>query len=108
MAGNSFGQVFRITTFGESHGRGLGVIIDGCPPGVEVDEDFILAELARRRPGQSAIVTQRKERMQGRKITRTSKINFVRHMLTTPTWRSMANATTVAEDALLHGRQQRE
>jgi len=61
MAGNTFGQVFRITTFGESHGRGLGVIIDGCPPGVEVDEDFILAELARRRPGQSAIVTQRKE-----------------------------------------------
>jgi len=61
MAGNSFGQVFRITTFGESHGKGLGVIIDGCPSGIEVDENFILAELARRRPGQSAIVTQRKE-----------------------------------------------
>lgn len=61
MPGNSFGQAFCITTFGESHGKALGVIIDGCPPGVEVDEEFILAELARRRPGQSAIVTQRKE-----------------------------------------------
>ncbi len=61
MAGNSFGQVFRITTFGESHGRGLGVIIDGCPAGLEIDEGFIQQELDRRRPGQSKIVTQRKE-----------------------------------------------
>lgn len=61
MPGNSFGQLFNITTFGESHGKALGVIIDGCPPGIEVDEDFIQAELARRRPGQSNIVTQRKE-----------------------------------------------
>ena len=61
MAGNSFGQVFRITTFGESHGRGLGVILDGCPAGLEIDEAFIQTELDRRRPGQSKIVTQRKE-----------------------------------------------
>ena len=61
MAGNSFGQIFRITTFGESHGRGLGVIVDGCPAGLEIDETFIQHELDRRRPGQSKIVTQRKE-----------------------------------------------
>lgn len=61
MAGNTFGQSFRITTFGESHGKGLGVIIDGCPAGVLIDESEVQAELDRRRPGQSAIVTQRKE-----------------------------------------------
>ncbi|MCZ2392787.1 MAG: chorismate synthase [Chitinophagales bacterium] len=61
MAGNTFGQVFRITTFGESHGRGLGVIIDGCPSGLALDLDAIQHELDRRKPGQSNIVTQRKE-----------------------------------------------
>ncbi len=61
MAGSIFGTLFRISTFGESHGRGLGVIIDGCPAGVAIDEEFIQAEMARRRPGQSKIVTQRKE-----------------------------------------------
>jgi chorismate synthase len=61
MAGSTFGQVFRITTFGESHGRGLGVVVDGCPAGLEIDEAFIQQEMDRRRPGQSAIVTQRKE-----------------------------------------------
>ncbi len=61
MAGNIFGQIFRITTFGESHGLGLGVIIDGCPAGIEIDLDFIQSEMMRRRPGQSKIVTQRKE-----------------------------------------------
>lgn len=61
MAGNTFGKIFNITTFGESHGRGLGVIIDGCPAGIDFDEAFIQSELARRRPGQSKIVTQRKE-----------------------------------------------
>lgn len=61
MAGSSFGKLFRISTFGESHGLGLGVIIDGCPAGLEFDEAFIQAELARRKPGQSRIVTQRKE-----------------------------------------------
>jgi chorismate synthase len=59
--GNSFGKIFRITTFGESHGPALGVVIDGCPAGVKIDESFISGELARRRPGQSKITTQRKE-----------------------------------------------
>ena len=61
MAGNSFGQLFRITTFGESHGEAIGVIIDGCPAQLPVDLDFIQSELDKRRPGQSKITTQRKE-----------------------------------------------
>ncbi|WP_108425695.1 chorismate synthase [Flagellimonas amoyensis] len=61
MAGNSFGQLFRLTTFGESHGRALGGVIDGCPAGIPLDVQQIQAELDRRKPGQSAIVTQRKE-----------------------------------------------
>ncbi len=61
MAGNSFGELFRITTFGESHGKALGVVIDGCPAGLELDFDFMQDELARRKPGQSAITTQRFE-----------------------------------------------
>ncbi|WP_020527888.1 chorismate synthase [Flexithrix dorotheae] len=58
---NSYGRIFKITTFGESHGKGVGVIVDGCPAGLEVDEEFIQKELARRKPGQSKITTQRKE-----------------------------------------------
>lgn len=58
---NSFGKAFRITTFGESHGPAIGVIIDGCPAGLKIDEAFIQSELARRKPGQSRITTQRKE-----------------------------------------------
>ncbi|MCA6078240.1 chorismate synthase [Fulvivirga sedimenti] len=58
---NSFGQLFRISTFGESHGRGIGVVIDGCPAGVTIDENFIQKELTRRKPGQSKITTQRRE-----------------------------------------------
>ncbi len=61
MSGNSFGQLFKITSFGESHGPGIGVVIDGCPAGVPIDEEFIQSELDRRRPGQSSITTQRKE-----------------------------------------------
>ncbi len=61
MSGNSFGQVFRLHTFGESHGPALGGIIDGCPSGLLLDLDFIQSELDRRKPGQSRIVTQRKE-----------------------------------------------
>ena len=61
MAGNSFGNLFRISTFGESHGVGIGVVIDGCPPNIVFDEVFLQHELSRRRPGQSNIVTQRKE-----------------------------------------------
>lgn len=58
---NSYGTLFRITTFGESHGPAIGVVIDGCPAGLEIDETFIQAELSRRKPGQSKITTQRKE-----------------------------------------------
>lgn len=61
MAGNSFGQIFRITTYGESHGIGIGVIIDGCPAGLEILEHDIQMELNRRKPGQSDIVSPRKE-----------------------------------------------
>ncbi|MFN8343284.1 MAG: chorismate synthase [Cyclobacteriaceae bacterium] len=58
---NSFGQIFRITTFGESHGPAIGAILDGCPAGIVVDEDFLQQEMDRRRPGQSRITTQRQE-----------------------------------------------
>ena len=61
MAGNTFGTLFRLTTFGESHGVALGGIIDGCPAGLEIDLEFVKAELQRRKPGQSHITTQRKE-----------------------------------------------
>lgn len=58
---NTFGQIYRLTTFGESHGPGIGGVIDGMPAGIEVDMDFLQAELDRRKPGQSALTTARKE-----------------------------------------------
>lgn len=58
---NTFGNLFRLTTFGESHGAGIGGVIDGFPAGIAIDLDFIQSELARRRPGQSALTTPRKE-----------------------------------------------
>ncbi|WP_106829636.1 chorismate synthase [Parabacteroides pacaensis] len=58
---NTFGNLFRLTSFGESHGMGIGGVIDGCPAGIELDMDFIQQELDRRRPGQSSITTPRKE-----------------------------------------------
>ncbi len=61
MAGNTIGKLFSLTTFGESHGKVIGGIIDGCPSGLEVDMDFVQKQMDRRRPGQSRIVTQRKE-----------------------------------------------
>ena len=61
MAGNSFGTLFKITTFGESHGTALGGIIDGCPSNIELNFEAINSEMQRRKPGQSSIVTQRKE-----------------------------------------------
>lgn len=61
MSGSSFGQLFRITTFGESHGGAVGVVIDGCPPGLSLTENDIQPELDRRKPGQSKITTPRKE-----------------------------------------------
>ncbi len=62
MPGNSFGNLFRITTCGESHGGALGVIVDGCPPGLELSETDIQPDLDRRKPGQSSITTQRAEK----------------------------------------------
>lgn len=61
MAGNTFGKLFRLTTFGESHGEALGGIIDGCPAGIELNLDVVRVEMQRRKPGQSTLVTQRKE-----------------------------------------------
>ena len=59
--GSSFGKLFKISTFGESHGKGIGAVLEGCPAGLEINEDFIQAELDRRKPGQSKITTQRQE-----------------------------------------------
>jgi len=61
MPGNSFGRLFRISTWGESHGKAVGVVLDGCPAGLKISEDDIQFELDRRRPGQSRITTQRNE-----------------------------------------------
>jgi len=61
MSGNRFGNIFSVTTFGESHGAAIGGVIDGCPAGITLDLEAIQHELNRRKPGQSAIVTQRKE-----------------------------------------------
>ena len=61
MSGNTFGTIFKLTTFGESHGSALGAVIDGCPPNIELDESVIQQDLDRRKPGQSKFVTQRKE-----------------------------------------------
>ncbi len=61
MAGNTFGHIFRLTTFGESHGKAIGGIIDGCPAGLEIDPKFIQHELDRRRPGQSSLSSPRQE-----------------------------------------------
>ena len=61
MSGNTFGTIFKLATYGESHGTAVGGVIDGCPAGIELDLNTIQNDLDRRRPGQSAIVTQRKE-----------------------------------------------
>ena len=61
MSGNTFGKIFKVTTFGESHGKALGCIIDGCPPNLKIDESDIQRDLDRRKPGQSKYTTQRKE-----------------------------------------------
>lgn len=61
MSGNTFGNIFKLTTFGESHGVAIGGIIDGCPSGLKIDLNFIQQQLDRRKPGQSKITTQRKE-----------------------------------------------
>ena len=62
MASNSFGQIFRYTTFGESHGPEIGCVIDGVPPGIKLSEEDIQYDLNKRKPGSSKFVTQRKEK----------------------------------------------
>ncbi|MCB0516808.1 MAG: chorismate synthase [Chitinophagales bacterium] len=69
MAGNTFGKCFSITTYGESHGEGVGVIIDGCPAGIAFDYSLLENDLLRRRPGQSAIVSQRREADQAKVLS---------------------------------------
>ncbi len=61
MSGNTFGKIFKITTFGESHGTAMGCILDGCPPQIELTKEDIQYELDRRKPGQSDVTTQSKE-----------------------------------------------
>ena len=61
MSHNTFGHLFRVTTFGESHGPAIGCVVDGCPPGIALTEADIQQDLERRRPGQSKFVTQRQE-----------------------------------------------
>ena len=61
MSGNSFGKLFVVTTFGESHGPALGCVVDGCPPRLALSPDDLAADLSRRRPGQSDLTTQRRE-----------------------------------------------
>lgn len=69
MAGNTFGTLFKLTTFGESHGEAIGGILEGCPPNLQLDLEAIQNEMNRRKPGQSAIVTQRKEADQVRLLS---------------------------------------
>ncbi len=69
MSGNSWGQLFRVTTFGESHGPLIGAVIDGCPAGLNIDLDFIHIQMAKRKPGQSKLTTQRKESDQVRIVS---------------------------------------
>jgi len=61
MSHNTFGHLFRFTTWGESHGPAIGCVVDGCPPNIEIDESFIQRFLDERKPGTSRFVTQRKE-----------------------------------------------
>ena len=61
MVGNTFGKNFRVTTWGESHGVAVGAVIDGCPAGIEINEEIIQKELDRRKPGQSDVTTSRNE-----------------------------------------------
>ena len=61
MSGNTFGKIFTLTSFGESHGKALGCVIDGCPPGIDLSENDIQIDLDRRKPGNSKFTTQRKE-----------------------------------------------
>jgi len=85
MAGNSFGTLFRVTTWGESHGPALGAVIDGCPPGIELNEELIQAEMERRRPGTGGATSPRKEPDQVRIMSGVFQPEAERCTLTTGT-----------------------
>ena len=117
MAGNTFGQLFRVTTAGESHGPGYVAILDGVPPGLELSERDIQPDLDRRRPGQSAIVSQRQETdtieilsgvFEGRttETMRRLKTSIVLVMLTTHSMRnSVCEITEAVVDQVLEKHQ---
>ncbi len=94
MAGNTFGTVFRITTFGESHGKGVGVIVDGVPPGIPLSEKDIQPEMDRRKPGQSDMTTPRKE---SDIVTITSGV-FEGKTTGTPIMMMLQNTNTISSD----------
>lgn len=85
MSHNSFGHLFRVTTFGESHGSAIGCVVDGCPPGIALEETDVQAELDRRRPGQSRYVSQRKEPDRVRILSGVFRENDAALQLTTGT-----------------------
>jgi len=85
MSHNSFGHMFRVTTFGESHGPALGCVVDGCPPGIALTEADIQADLNRRRPGQSKFVSQRREPDRVRILSGVFQDERMKHQVTTGT-----------------------
>ena len=99
---NTFGNIFRLTTFGESHGEAIGGVVDGMPAGIDIDIDFIQAELNRRRPGQSKITTSRQEADQVELLSGVfeGKSTGCPRMPTTPISRNTASATIVEAGAL--------
>ena len=103
MAGSIYGKLFTVTTWGESHGKGLGVVIDGCPAGIALSEEDIQIYLDRRKPGQNEFTTKRNQ-----KITVRLQKAIVRGMRTTALMRSMDSATTGAAVVLPAGRQSAE
>ena len=78
MAGNTFGELFKVTTFGESHGAAIGVVIDGVPPNIPITIADIQAELDRRKPGQSKVTTPREEKDSVFKRTESSRADWFR------------------------------
>ena len=115
MAGSSYGNIFKVTTWGESHGKGLGVVVDGVPAGLELCEEDIQIFLNRRKPGQSKFTTPRKEDdaveilsgvFEGnQRITVRLLRTIVRGMLTFALMRNTASETTEAEVVLRDARQ---
>ena len=101
MAGSSYGTIFRITTWGESHGAGVGVVIDGCPAGLPLSEEDIQKYLNRRKPGQSKFTTQRKESDQAEILSGVFEGRTTGTPISMP---NMAFVITVAADVLLGAR----